>query len=48
MRMFGIELPSLEEALKWMWESLNLLVEDAVLAFEWMSNKLRKLGGEEI
>jgi len=42
--MFGIKLPSIEEWLKWCWESLNLFCEDVVRLLEWLIWKATCLG----
>jgi len=41
-----MKLPSLEQMIKWIWESLNLLIEDIVRILEYLYGKLEDLLSE--
>jgi len=41
-----MKLPSLEQMIKWIWESLNLLIEDIVRVLEYLYDKLEDLLSE--
>jgi len=41
-----MKLPSLEQMIKWIWESLNLLIEDIVRVLEYLYGKLEDLLSE--
>jgi len=44
--MVDMKLPSLEQMIKWIWESLNLLIEDIVRVLEYLYGKLEDLLSE--
>ena len=41
MGKIKIHIPSLEEVLKWLWESANLFIEDCVRILEWLRRRLK-------
>lgn len=41
MGRMRIRIPSLEEVLRWLWESANLFIEDCVRVLEWLRRQLK-------